>query len=124
MNKTKICDVAARKGRLVVLEWLVGPGQCPWDRETVVCNAALGGHVCVLRWAKGQGCAFDERTLMFAAQGGSLEAIKWLRSQDCPWDEKAGAAASRAGHNQVLRWLQAHGCPQYDELAASCGRWS
>jgi hypothetical protein len=41
----------------------------------------------VLKWARENGCPWDEWTCANAAEGGHLEMLKWARENDCPWDE-------------------------------------
>jgi len=49
----------------------------------------------VLRWAREQGCPWNNLTCHFAAWGGHLAVLKWAREHDCPWDE---STCSRPGH--------------------------
>jgi len=46
-----------------------------------------GGHLEVLKWARENGCPWDEDTCAGAAEGGHLEVLKWARENGCPWDE-------------------------------------
>ena len=50
-------------------------------------GAAEGGHLEMLKWARENGCPWDEDTCANAAKGGHLEVLKWARENDCPWDE-------------------------------------
>jgi len=50
-------------------------------------EAAKGGHLEVLKWARENGCPWDEWTCAYAAEGGHLEVLKWARENGCPWDE-------------------------------------
>ena len=50
-------------------------------------EAAQGGHLQVLRWAREQGCPWDFTTCLSAAAGGHLEVLRWAREHDCEWDE-------------------------------------
>jgi len=70
----------------------VGRLTCSW--------AAEGGHLEVLKWARENGCPWNERTCSCAAKGGHLEVLKWARENGCPWGEQtcsfaAGTATSR-----------------------------
>ena len=62
-------------------------------------GAAHGGHLEVLKWARENGCPWDEITCTWAAEGGHLDVLKWARENDCPWDEsvreRRRAATSR-----------------------------
>ena len=57
---------------------------CPWD-ETTCHNAAKGGHLEVLQWARQNGCPWNEWTCSYAAEGGHLEVLQWARENGCPW---------------------------------------
>ena len=63
--------------------------------------------VALLRWARENGCPWDERTCAAAAAGGKLEVLKWARENGCPWDESTCAAAAAGGHLEVLQWALA-----------------
>jgi hypothetical protein len=58
-----------------------------------------GGHLEVLKWARENGCPWDEQTCSSAATGGHLEVLKWARANGCPW-ERVGRArlAAKGGH--------------------------
>ena len=63
--------------------------------------AAKGGHLEVLKWARENGCPWDENTCAYAALGGHLEVMKWARENGCPWDEETCACAARGGHLEI-----------------------
>jgi hypothetical protein len=46
-----------------------------------------------------------------AAGGGHLEVLKWARENDCPWDELTCVSAAKHGHLEVLQWARTNGCP-------------
>jgi hypothetical protein len=46
-----------------------------------------------------------------AAKGGHLEVLKWARENGCPWDELTCANAAERGHLGMLQWARANGCP-------------
>ena len=62
-----------------VLRWVWAAGLkdlrsldgCPWDRDICV-EAAGGGHLEVLRWARTNGCPWDKYTCAYAAEEGRL----------------------------------------------------
>ncbi len=84
-----------------------GSQGCPWDEETCA-NAARGGHLELLQWARVTGCPWNGQTCLGnAARGGHLEVLQWLKSKGCPWDRAAGSYAARGGHLEVLKWLAA-----------------
>ena len=67
----------------------------PVGRGDVRANAAGGGHLEVLKWARANGCPWDEATCAWAAKYGHLEVLKWARENGCPWDEWTCANAAR-----------------------------
>ena len=102
----RTCQFAAGGG-LEVLRWARQNG-CPWD-EFVSGAAAKRGRLEVLRWAHENGCPWDEMTCANAAEGGHLETLRAPRG--CPWDCEASIYAARNGHLRVLQWARANGCP-------------
>ena len=52
----------------------------------------------MLKWARENGCPWDERTCMFAAEGGHLEVLKWARENGCPWNEDTREIAAEMGY--------------------------
>ncbi|KAJ8608816.1 hypothetical protein CTAYLR_009355 [Chrysophaeum taylorii] len=73
--------------------------------------AARHGRLEVLQWARANGYSLNEWTCANAATGGHLEVLKWARANDCPWDEWTCAAAARSGHLELLQWARSNGCP-------------
>ena len=58
-------------------------------------EAAEGGYLEVVTWAREHGCPWEEDIegsnrdcCAYAAGGGHLEVLKWLRENDCPWDAR------------------------------------
>lgn len=111
-----IAAIAAINGQLKVLHWLLEP-QCREENVegaffvTVCLNAAAGGHLEVLKWARSKNFYWDSWTCILAALGGHLEVLKWARSNGCSWDDRVCAAAALGGQLEVLKWLHANGCP-------------
>ena len=60
--------------------------RCPWNEKTCA-EAAVGGHLEVLQWARENGCPWNEWTCGWAALLGHLEVLQWARQNGCPWDE-------------------------------------
>jgi len=52
---------AALNGHLELLKWARANGCCPWDEE-MCSNAALNGHLELLKWARANGCRWNETT--------------------------------------------------------------
>ena len=70
-------------------------------------NAALGGHLEVLKWARQNGCPWNEETCWEAAGQGHLEMLQWARANGCPWDVNTWATAAA----KCRPYLIEHGCP-------------
>ena len=84
-----------------------------WKYPDDVClQAAIGGHLDVLQWARRNGCPWDKRTCSRAAFGGHLPVLQWARENDCPWDVSTCYFAARGGHREVLQWARANGFPE------------
>jgi len=75
----------------------------------------------VLKWARENGCPWDETTCAFAAEGGHLETLKWARENGCPWNKFTCEKAVERGNLEVLIWARANGAPwvQATRLEAS-----
>jgi hypothetical protein len=77
-----------------------------------VCSqAALGGHLEVLKWARARNFPWDARTLDGAAKKGHLELMQWARANGCPWDERTYSWARVSGNVELTEWMKANGCP-------------
>jgi len=64
------------------------------------------GHLAVLKWARENGCPWDENTCLFAAEQGHLSVLKWAVSAGCRWDlKKCRQAAQAAFHHDVYSWI-------------------
>ena len=57
-----------------------------------VLNAALNGHLEVLKWARENGCEWNSNTCANAALNGHLEVLKWARENGCEWDSDTCAS--------------------------------
>ncbi|CAN0523958.1 unnamed protein product, partial [Scytosiphon promiscuus] len=42
----------------------------------------------MLKWARSNGCRWDEQSYTFAARAGHyrLVILQWMRPRGCPWD--------------------------------------
>jgi len=114
--KSRLCAYAAGGGHLEVLKWARGEG-CPWNERTCAA-AAEGGHLEVLKWARARGCPWDEDTCLYAALNGHLAVLRWARAEGCPWIAGTCSWAAENGHLHVLKWARAHGCP-WDEMTCA-----
>jgi hypothetical protein len=88
---------AASGGQLDVLKWAREQG-CPWE-EGICRDAAKLGHLEMLQWARAHGCPWNDRMMTrYAASRGKLEVLKWLLEQGVPWDPFTCAEAASGGY--------------------------
>ena len=111
--RTIMCQDAAEGGHLEVLQWARASG-CNWDWQTCA-SAAKNGHLEVMKWARANGCDWDTKTCASAAEGGHLEVLKWARANGCDWDDRVLNLARQNKHSHVLEWVIANGAalPRY-----------
>ena len=109
MMDSDTCLYAAEGGHLEVLKWARTNG-CEWDEEETCSSAARGGYFKLLKWARTQGCDWDKQTCNAAARGGHLKMLKWVKARGCEWDVGTCSCAARGGHLNVLKWARANGC--------------
>src|SRR5271169_1240038 len=98
------CENIASEGLLEVLKWARQNG-CEWNNLTCA-GAALNGHLEVLKWAHQNGCEWNSLTCSRAALNGHLEVLKWARQNGCQWDGLTCAKAASNGHLEVLKWAR------------------
>lgn len=122
-SDTKFCARAASRGSLGDVIWARSLG-CGWDSTTSF-NAAVGGHLEVLRWVLDNGCDFYPHTLYHVAKCGHLHVLNyahetsWSLSKDEIFD-----GGVEGGHTGVFLWaLRIFGPPNYYNLrrAAATG---
>ena len=78
---------AMRRGRRPPGDAAVGAGERRSVGRGTCADAASGGHLEVLQWARANGCPWDEETCREAAEGGHLEVLQWARANGAPWNE-------------------------------------
>jgi len=44
--------------------------------------------------------------MQYAAQNGHIEVVKWARENGCLWDECACSYVASNGHLKVLKWAR------------------
>jgi len=49
------------------------------------------------------GCQWDENTCTNAAAGGRLKVLQWARANGCPWDKGSCSYAARNGDLDMLQ---------------------
>lgn len=107
-NGISICEHAAIFGQIRIIKWARANG-CPWDEDTCTI-AADSGHLKTLQWLRANGCPWDKWTCANAAENGHLEILQWARANGCPWDAWTCAWAAEKGHLSTLQWARANGC--------------
>lgn len=108
-HKPHICSYSAWLGNMETLKWARANG-CKWDELTCM-NAAESGHLEFLQYLRANGCPWDSLTTAWAAACGHLHVLKWARSQDCSWSSHTIKNAMSGGHTAVVQWAQENGCP-------------
>ena len=82
--------LAAKRGDFRMLCWLRArhwkQSRKPWYTRKVCSEAANGGHLKVLKFARAHGCDWDEEVCANAAKNGHIEVLKWARTNGCVWD--------------------------------------
>ena len=73
----------------------------PWDERTCA-NAALRGHLDILKWARENGCPWDDLTCTYAAAGGHLDILKWALENSCPYGSER---IRKSRHSHILEWF-------------------
>jgi len=82
----------------------------------VCTNAAMNGHLDVFKWARVNGCGWDElgdeEVCSYAASNGHLDMLKWARANECPWSYETIRLARISNHDDIVEWALANGCPE------------
>jgi hypothetical protein len=91
--------------------------RCPWDHFTCS-NAALNGHLEILKYAYDNGCQWDAWTCSNAALNGHLDVLQLAHENGCPWTEHTCSNAALNGHLHILEYAHVHGCP-WNEFTCS-----
>ena len=75
----------------------------------IALEAARGGQIDVIVWAKNRGCECDYRLFYEAARSGQLEVFEWADTNGLEWVlSGAAAGAASAGHVRLLEWMREH----------------
>jgi len=104
--------VAARSGRLVVLQWCKRNNVD--DGRYGLNSAAMFGHERVFRWLLANGRTPDDETMMDAAHGGNMDIVKLTFKLRPIIPREACASAAAGGHTHVIQWALSMFCP-WDE---------
>jgi hypothetical protein len=108
-DKEKICKNAAEKGAIKCLKYAKENG-CSWDENTCL-YAAIKGQLECLKYAHENGCPWSEYTCKYAAEFEQLECLKYAHENGCPWDEDTCMFAAKKIHIKCLKYAHENGCP-------------
>lgn len=92
-----------------LLKWARKNG-CPWDNR-ILEAAASGGHLDVITWAYQNGCNFSDKTLLIAAELGHLNILEWAYKNNKMIQNISDiyTCASKNGHIHILEWAHNKG---------------
>jgi len=114
---------AAGNGHFVTLQWL-RRNECNLDASKCCADAARGGHLNVLKWAKEDGFLLYYDVVNIAASKGHLDTVKWAIRNGNKMDFSTCQCAALGGHVELVRWFFEHGvgwCSSTFNAAASAG---
>jgi hypothetical protein len=78
---------------------------------TSLCDrAALRGDIVMLDWLVGNGVEIGRGTVQAAAEEGHIHVLEWLWERHCPWDAWAFCRAISNDKWNVVHWLKDKGC--------------
>jgi hypothetical protein len=60
-------------------------------------------HLDILKWARKNGCSWNEKTCYKAARYGHLSVLQWARENHYWWDLKTSYKASKGGRPSAVR---------------------
>jgi hypothetical protein len=76
----KVMSICVFRGHMALCQYLHAQ-QCPWN-TVATSQAALDGHIDILRWLLDNGCPCDEhKTGLSAGEGGSIEVLTYMQQQ-------------------------------------------
>jgi len=112
-----VCERAAWYGKLDVLNWLKSKGWFDPNRiGTGMRVAARKGNILILEWLMENGCHLDKNAFSDAAEGGHLDVLEFLKEKNCPLDpEDCMSGAARGGKLEIIHWLLRNGC-SFDDV--------
>ncbi len=111
---TDCIEIAAYNGHIPILLTFLAFGY-RIDNADIVNNAALGGHLILLKWCQSQGYPISDYILYISAKEGYLDILKWGLSIGLHYDPKVAYQAVASGNLSILKWLHSQKyrmCPQ------------
>lgn len=118
-------NFAAIMGHKHVLEWFWKSDQ-GWEYGIAI-NAALGGHIDLLRWLKEHSCVVkDEMMTLAAAVSGNMDEMQRFIEENKPFHDRCLPMAISKGHLQMAKFLYEKGAKNDGivDIAASTGNQS
>ena len=70
--------------------------------EVMMRYAAGSGNLELVRWLRGEGCAWDRWTCLYAVGQGHMEVLRWARENGCNWDADTRDVAKDLGYTDDL----------------------
>ncbi|KAG5176164.1 hypothetical protein JKP88DRAFT_249715 [Tribonema minus] len=89
-------------------------GSGAWDERSCIAAAFEGDMTALSllhTTCRATGGGHDEEVCAAAAAGGHMDVLRWARGEKCAWDGRVCAEARVNGHLDVLRWAVSEGCP-------------
>ena len=127
------CGSAARRGHLPLLKSMYTVTNS-WLMGTVCLEAAKGGKVNVLTWAKengapwvaerrfwrgNYGCYWEQSVCREAAERGHIQVLQWLKENfDCQWEWWHFGK----GKLEALKWLRERGCDWHSDACVMASK--
>ena len=101
-----------------MLRWARENG-CHWNEQTCTA-AAKGGHLNVLMWAIENGCPVSQAAFDSAAKSGRIDMLALAREVrgGLFWDDDLCTRAASESQFAALEWLLENGCPWRDCILA------
>ncbi|CAN0177939.1 unnamed protein product, partial [Scytosiphon promiscuus] len=108
-------------GDLNVVKWARENG-CPWN-EPALCRRCCAGKLAGAE----NGCPWSERACPMLAQSMKWDVLRFAREAGCPWGAETCSMIAGHGNLSVLRWARESGCPMDNRTcmaAATGGHWA
>jgi len=121
-KKTMIAEII-KSNEINLLKWLYNNFLSSSRLMWLICRlSARNGKIDILKWARENGCPWNEDICSDAASNGHLDCLKWARENGCPWDEYTCSEAAKTGHLDCLKWARKNGCPWYGAIRSVCNK--
>ncbi|GFH53381.1 hypothetical protein CTEN210_09857 [Chaetoceros tenuissimus] len=110
----QICAEAANSGNIKALKWAKSEG-CSWNEDTF-CNAVGGScDIEIVNYCIENNCPFNDEVYMNAISSSDpITFVNCLRDNGYPWSASVCADAAYQKDLKLLRWLRYNNCP-WDE---------